>query len=51
MAVLSPRCGGLDIPPKTGGACLMTSAAGQPPAQTTRTCGTMTTDLLAVADG
>jgi transposase len=50
MDVVSPRCCGLNIHKKTGVACLMTSEAGQPAAQTIRTFGTMTVDLLALAD-
>jgi len=50
MDVIYPRCCGLDIHKKTVVACLMTSEAGQPPAQTTRTFSTMTADLVALAD-
>jgi transposase len=50
MDVISPRCCGLDIHKKTVVACLMTSEAGQPPAQTIRTFRTLTADLLALAD-
>ena len=50
MDVISPRCCGLDIHQKTVVACLMTSEAGQLPAQTIRTFSTMTADLLALAD-
>jgi transposase len=50
MDVIYPRCCGLDIHKKTIVACLMTSEEGQPPAKTIRTFGTMTTDLLALAD-
>jgi transposase len=50
MEVSYPRCCGLDIHQKTVVACLMTSEAGQPPAQTLRTFRTMTADLLALAD-
>jgi transposase len=50
MDVIYPRCCGLDIHRKTVVACLMTSEEGQPPAKTIRTFGTMTTDLLALAD-
>jgi transposase len=50
MDVIYPRCCGLDIHKKTVVACLMTSEAGQLPAQTIRTFSTMTADLLALAD-
>jgi transposase len=50
MDVIYPRCCGLDIHKKTVVACLLTSEAGQLPAQTTRTFSTMTADLLALAD-
>jgi transposase len=50
MDVIYPRCCGLDIHKKTVVACLMTSEAGQLPAQTIRTFRTMTADLLALAD-
>jgi transposase len=50
MDVIYPRCCGLDSHKKTVGACLLTSEAGQRPAQTTRTFRTMTADLLALAD-
>jgi transposase len=50
MDVIYPRCCGLDIHKKTVVACLLTSEAGQPPVKTIRTFGTMTADLLALAD-
>ena len=50
MDVIYPRCCGLDIHEKTVVACLLTSEAGQPPVKTIRTFGTMTADLLALAD-
>jgi transposase len=50
MDVIYPRCCGLDIHKKTVVACLLTTEKGQPPAKTIRTFGTMTTDLLALAD-
>jgi transposase len=50
MEVIYPRCCGLDIHKKTVVACLLTTEQGQPPAKTIRTFGTMTTDLLALAD-
>ncbi len=50
MDVIYPRCCGRDIHKKTVVACLLTSEEGQPPAKTIRTFGTMTTDLLALAD-
>jgi transposase len=48
--VIYPRCCGLDVHKKTGVACLITSEAGQPAIKTIRTFGTMTVDLLALAD-
>lgn len=50
MDVIYPRCCGLDIHKKTVVACLMMSQAGQPAVKTIRTFGTMTADLLALAD-
>jgi transposase len=50
MGVIYSRCCGLDIHKKTVVACLMMSEAGQPAVKTIRTCGTMTADLLALAD-
>jgi transposase len=50
MDVIYPRCCGLDIHKKTVVACLLTTEKGQPPAKAIRTFGTMTTDLLALAD-
>ena len=49
MAVIYPRCCGLDIHKTTVVACLLTTEKGQPPAKTIRTFDTMTTDLLALA--
>jgi transposase len=37
-------------PQKTVVACLLTSEAGQPPVKTIQTCGTITVDLLALAN-
>ena len=45
MDVLYPRCAGLDVHKKTVVACART-----PEGQETRTFGTMTRDLLALAD-
>jgi transposase len=50
MDVIYPRCCGLDIHKKTVVACLMMSEEGQQPIKTIRSFGTMTTDLLALAD-
>ena len=50
MDVIYACCCGLDIHKKTVVACLLTSEAGQPPAQTIRTFSTMTADLLALVD-
>jgi transposase len=50
MDVIYPRCCGLDIHKKTVVACLIMSEEGQPPIKTLRSFGTMTTDLLALAD-
>jgi transposase len=50
MDVISACCCGLDIPKKTGVACLMTSAAGQPPLNEVRTFRTMTAELWLLAD-
>jgi transposase len=50
MDVIYPRCCGLEIHKQTVVAWLLTTETGQPPAKTIRTFGTMTTDLLALAD-
>ena len=50
MDVIYPRCCGLDVHTKTVAACLITSTAGAEPVKEIRTFGTMTADLLALAD-
>ena len=50
MDVIYPQCCGLDVHKKTIVACLITSTAGAEPMKEIRTFGTMTADLLALAD-
>jgi transposase len=50
MDVIDPQCCGLDVHQKTIAACLITSTAGAEPMKEIRTFGTMTADLLALAD-
>jgi transposase len=50
MEVLYPRCCGVDVHKRTVVACLITPAPDGAPAKTVRTFGTMTEDLLALAD-
>jgi transposase len=50
MDVIYPQCCGLDVHKKTIAACLITSTAGAEPMKEIRTFGTMTADLLALAD-
>jgi transposase len=50
MDVVYTHCCGLDVHKKTVAACLITSTAGAEPVKEIRTFGTMTTDLLALAD-
>lgn len=50
MAVLHTRCCGLDIHKRTVVACLVTPGAAGRLTQTLRTFGTMTTELLQLAD-
>jgi transposase len=50
MEVIYPRCCGLDVHKKTVAACRITSTAGAEPVKELRTFGTMTADLLALAD-
>ena len=50
MQVVYERCAGIDVHKKTVAACLITSTAGAEPVKESRTCTTMTTDLLALAD-
>ncbi len=44
------RCCGLDIHKQGVGACLLTPGAGVQPVKEVRSFGTMTADLLALAD-
>jgi transposase len=50
MDVLHPCCCGLDVHKTTVVACLITTPAAGPADKATRTFGTMTRDLLALAD-
>jgi transposase len=50
MEVLYPRCGGLDVHKRTVVACRVTPGPDGPPVKQVRTFGTMTEDLLALAD-
>jgi len=50
MDVLYPRCCGLDVHKRTVVACLILTPPSGPAAKTVRTFGTMTSDLLALAD-
>src|SRR5438128_2845100 len=50
MDVVYPRCCGIDIHKKTAVACVVVSETKAPPHKETRTFGTMTDDLLALAD-
>jgi transposase len=50
MDVVYPRCCGLDIHKKTVVACLITRGEGSMPRKEVRSFGTMTEDLLALAD-
>ncbi len=50
MEVLYPRCCGLDIHKRSVVACLLTPGADGKPTRAIRTFGTMTDDLLALAD-
>jgi transposase len=50
MDVVYPRCCGIDIHKRTAVACVVISATKGPPQKQTRTFGTMTDDLLALAD-
>lgn len=50
MEVLYPRCCGLDVHKKTVVACLLTPGVAGTPTKEIRTFGTMTTDLLALAE-
>ena len=50
MEVLYERCCGLDIHKRTVVACLLTPGPGGQPTKAIRTFGTMTEELLALAD-
>ncbi len=50
MDVVYPRCCGIDIHKKTAVACVIVSETKGPPRKEIRTFGTMTDDLLALAD-
>jgi transposase len=50
MDVVYPRCCGIDIHKKTAVACVIISDPKGPPRKQIRTFGTMTDDLLALAD-
>jgi transposase len=50
MDVVYPRCCGLDLHKRTVVACLLTSGPRDKPVKEVRTFGTMTDDLLALAD-
>jgi transposase len=50
MQVLYERCCGLDVHKKSVVACLLLVPAGAPASREVRTFGTMTDDLLALAD-
>ena len=50
MEVLYTHCCGLDIHKRTVVACLLTPGPGTRPARAIRTFGTMTADLLGLAD-
>jgi transposase len=48
--VVHPRCCGLDVHKKTVVACVLTPGATSRPVKQVRTFGTMTDELLALAD-
>src|SRR3989441_6364055 len=50
MDVVYPRCCGIDIHKKTAVACVIVSETKGPPCKEIRTFGTMTDDLLALAN-
>jgi transposase len=50
MDVVHPRCCGIDVHQRLGVACLLVSAPGRPLGKEVRTVGTMTADLLRLAD-
>jgi len=45
-----PRCCGIDVHKRMGVACLLVSDPGKPLGKEVRTCGTMTADLVRLAD-
>ena len=50
VEVVQERCCGLDVHQQTVVACLITPGQGGPPQKEIRTFGTMTADLLELAD-
>src|SRR5713101_2279622 len=50
MDIVYPRCCGIDIHKKTAVACVIVSESNGPPRKEVRTFGTMTDNLLALAD-
>ncbi len=50
MDIVRPRCAGIDIGKRTLTACVITTDARGAPAKEIRTFGTVTSDLLALAD-
>ena len=50
MEVLYPRCGGIDVHQKSLTVCLLLATGAGRPRKEVRTFGTMTADLLALAD-
>lgn len=50
MDVIHPRCCGIDVHKQTAVACLLCSTANGTPSKEVRTFGTMTADLLQLAD-
>jgi hypothetical protein len=50
MDVVYPYCCGIDVHQRTLTACVLTPGTGTRPAKEIRTFGTMTNDLLALAD-
>src|SRR5260370_12788693 len=50
MEVVHPRCCGIDVHKQTVVACLLCSSANGTPSKEVRTFGTMTADLLQLAD-
>jgi hypothetical protein len=50
MDIVRPRCAGIDIGKRSLTACVITTDASGTPAKEIRTFGTVTSDLLALAD-